>query len=98
MRLNHLELVLKHPSRRFGTVETLRTPVKDIATPCCLCNAVVREGLRRVEVLEPPRPSAEAPCTPCFPCKAVVREGPYIALLVMMWFKKVRGGSMCLNH
>ena len=56
-------------------------------------------------MLEPPRTSALAPSTPCFPCKAVVRESSvesknstHLAVSARMWFEKVRGGSMCLNH
>ena len=46
MRLNHPELVHKHPAhpvkRRFGTVEPPRTHVKELYTPCYLCDDVVR--------------------------------------------------------
>ena len=64
------------------------------------------------DALELHRTSANSPCTPCFSSKYVDREGlvhsnhpkpmlnnsTHFAISEMMWFKKVRGGSMRLNY
>ena len=77
-----------------------------------MCNDVVQEGSRRFDALELHRTSAKAPCTPCFSFIYVDREGSvqsnhpkpmlknttHFAISAMMWFKKVRGGSMRLNY
>ena len=70
-----------------------------------ICNDVVREGSRRFDALELHRTSAKSPCTPCFSSKYVDRGGSVVsnhpepmsthfAISEMMWFEKVRGGSM----
>ena len=98
--------------RRFGTVEPPQTHVKQLYTLCYICNDVVREGSRRFDALELHRTSAKSPCTPCFSSKYVDRGGSVVsnqpepmlknsthfARSAMMWFKKVRGGSMRLNY
>ena len=55
-----LKLVHKHPAhlvssvKMFGIVKPPRTHVKELYTPCFLCDEVVREGSRRFDALEPP--------------------------------------------
>ena len=61
-------------SRRFGTVEPLRTHVKDFYTPCLLCTEVV-EGSRRFAVVEPLGNSVQVPYTSCYHCVDEVWEG-----------------------
>ena len=55
MHLNYPQLVHKHPAHLaslvkmylFGTVEPSRTYVKELYTPCYVCNDVVREDWRK---------------------------------------------------
>ena len=64
--------------------------MKELYTPCYLCHDVVREGSRRFDALEPPRTSVRAPCTK--------KNSTHLAISVMVWFEKVQGGSIRLNH
>ena len=73
---------------------------------------MVREGSRRFDALGLHRTSAKAPCTPCFSSKCVdiggslesnqlepmLKNSAHFAISAIMWFKKVRGGSMRLNY
>ena len=93
-------------------MEPPRTHVKELYTLFYICNDVFREGSRMFDALELHRTSAKSPCTPCFSSKYVDRGGSvesnqlepmlknstHFAISAMMWFEKVRGGSMHLNY
>ena len=91
-----------------GGAEPPQTHVKEHYTLCYICNDVVQEGSRRFDALELHRTSAKAPCTPCFSSKYVdrgqsnhpepmLKNSTHFFISAMMWFEKVRGGSMHLN-
>ena len=96
----------------FFHMSSPRTHVKELYTLFYIYNDVVREGSRRFDALELHRTSAKSPCTPCFSSKYVDRGGSVVsnqpepmlknsthfAISAVMWFKKVRGGSMRLDY
>ena len=57
-------------------VEPTRTHVKELYTPCFLCDEVVREGSRSSRRLN--HPELVYKYTPCSSCEDVVREGSVV--------------------
>ena len=66
----------------FGTVEPLRTHVKDFYTPCFLCTEVVREGSSEDEVREGSVQSNHSELTS--------KTSTHLAFSALKWFEKVR--------
>ena len=107
MHLNHPELVHTHLASpvkiKFGTVEPPQTHVKELYTPCYPCDDMVRKGQKRFDALESP--------WTLFPVKmwfdkvrydrttrTQVKDSIHLVISTMMWFEKVRGGSIHLIH